>query len=97
MLIEFTKSHGLGNDFVLIDARTDVYALGIILYQLLTGRRPHEGASLFEIQKSILSGSPIHPGKLRQDLPRPLSDLCLRAIERMPDHRPPTARTRVRA
>jgi tetratricopeptide (TPR) repeat protein/tRNA A-37 threonylcarbamoyl transferase component Bud32 len=65
-----------------ITVRTDVYALGAILYEVLTGRPPHEGASVTELFARILSRDPVAPRTLNPALPREVEAVILRAIEK---------------
>jgi hypothetical protein len=58
----------------------DVFALGVILYQLLTGKRPFAAADPAELLRQILSAAPIPPSNLRPGLPADLDRLCLRAL-----------------
>jgi serine/threonine-protein kinase len=75
-----------------VSAATDVYALGAILYEMLTGRPPHPGASLAEVFSGILSGQPQPPRRLRPDLPADLETIALKALEKDPRKRYPSAR-----
>ena len=69
-----------------IGPATDVYALGVILYQMVTGQRPFEGspASIFG---QIVSRTPAPPSKLRRDLPPEFDAICLKAISKSPTQR----------
>jgi hypothetical protein len=75
-----------------IDARTDVYALGVILYELLSGRPPYDGASDQEIVDQIRAGHPKLPIEIDPRSPEPLQAIALKAMERDPGLRYPTAR-----
>ncbi len=70
---------------------TDIYALGTILYQLLTLRPPFQGASQTELLKGILLDRPPAPRGLRPGLPADLEAICLRALEKKPLDRYATA------
>lgn len=73
-----------------LDGRADLYALGVILYQALTLRRPFEAATLGELTSKIASGTPpISLSELRPDLPRGLSKAVMRALSRTRDKRQP--------
>ena len=74
-----------------IDARTDVYALGVILYELLCGRPPYTGSS-GDILAGIRRGQPRLPIELAPDVPEGLQAIALKAMERDPAQRYPTAR-----
>jgi serine/threonine protein kinase len=65
-----------------IDARSDVWALGAVLYEVLTGRPAFEGGSPLEICSNILSKRPIAPSAIRQDLPPGLSEVVERCLSR---------------
>ena len=69
----------------------DVYALGVILYELLTGRAPYEGASDVEVLRQAIDGHLTQPRHLRQELPRDLEAICLKAMSRSPSRRYRTA------
>ncbi len=74
-----------------LSPRTDVYALGGTLYTLLTGEAPVEGGGIHQVIASVLQGDPPDPRDLRPDVPRPLADLCRRALSRDPRQRPESA------
>ena len=75
-----------------IDERSDVYALGAVLYEILTGRPPHTGDSLQEVVDRAQRGDITHVSNLEPNAPRELAAVCLRALDRDPDKRYPTAR-----
>jgi len=72
--------------------RTDVYALGAVLYEILTGQPPHPGESVTEIFASIVSRDPAVPRKIRPDVPRELETVALKALEKEPGRRYATAK-----
>jgi len=74
-----------------LDARTDVYALGAILYELLTGRRSAQGESDVEILRRLVFEEPIAPRRMRPDVPRDLEAICLKCLEKEPNRRYVTA------
>jgi serine/threonine-protein kinase len=65
-------------------ARTDVYALGGILYEILTTKTPHQGETLAEIYGRIVREDPIAPRKLRPAVSRDLETIAQKALERDP-------------
>lgn len=73
------------------DGRTDVFALGILLYEMLTGVCPFRGKNLYETLDNIVSKSPTAPRLLQQDIPPELEAICLRCLEKKPEDRYPTA------
>jgi serine/threonine-protein kinase len=74
-----------------ITPRTDVYALGAMLYELLAGRPPHYGATTNEIYAKIVRDEPIAPRRLKPHIARDLETIALRAIEKAPSARYATA------
>jgi len=67
-----------------VDARADLYALGVILYQMVTGQLPFTGVSAFVIASARLNQPPPDPRLLRPDLPAVLADAILRLLARDP-------------
>ena len=63
-----------------IDRQADVYALGAMLYEILTGVRPYKGKSSDEIIKKVLTTEPPRPRTVAADIPRPLEAICLKAM-----------------
>ncbi len=70
-----------------LDARSDLYAVGVILYQMLTGRPPFESSSAVEILHKHLHEEPIPPSVVRGEDPDPLETVCLRALRKDPAQR----------
>jgi serine/threonine protein kinase/tetratricopeptide (TPR) repeat protein len=75
-----------------VDARSDLFAFGIILYELATGRRPFAGATSADISSSILRDAPVPILAIRGDLPRDLDRIIGRCLEKDPKDRVQTAR-----
>ena len=74
-----------------IDARTDVYGLGVVLYEALTGRRPFRTTDLAELRRQILVDSAEAPSALNPGLPAELDRICLRCLAKLPANRYPSA------
>jgi serine/threonine-protein kinase len=74
------------------DARSDVFALGVILYEVLTGVRPFRGDSAVEIIDAVAKAEPPNPRRLVRQVPRELAAICMKAIAKDPAARYPTAR-----
>jgi serine/threonine protein kinase/predicted Zn-dependent protease len=74
-----------------VTALADVYALGVILYQCLTGRRPYEAQTPFDLAKKVMVGQCVPPRQYCADIPADLEAICLRAIHVKPDQRTPSA------
>jgi hypothetical protein len=67
-----------------IDARTDIHALGVILYELLCGRPPYDAASSAELLAAIRRGQPPLPNEIDPRVPEPLQAVALKAMETDP-------------
>jgi eukaryotic-like serine/threonine-protein kinase len=77
----------LGEGIGPVDHRADLYALGVVLFELLTGRRPFRGATPTELRAQILKGEPEPPRSVEPDVPEELERVCLRCLEKMPEDR----------
>jgi serine/threonine protein kinase len=74
-----------------VTSRSDIYSLGLILYEILTGKRAFEAATLPELMKQRESGAITNPSTLVRDLDPLIERVILRCLENEPDKRPVTA------
>ena len=74
------------------DQRSDVFSLGVVLYEMATGKRPFRGESFADLASAILRDRPSRVTELREDLPGHLGRVIRRCLEKDPDRRYQTAR-----
>jgi serine/threonine protein kinase len=74
------------------DQRADLFSLGAVLYEMLTGRRPFRGEAALEALAAVLRERPPAPAEINGAVPQPLSALVLALLEREPQRRPASAR-----
>jgi serine/threonine protein kinase len=73
-----------------VDARSDVYSLGVMLYEMLTGERPFQGKERLLLLQ-VLEDDPRPPRRLKEDIPRDLETICQKAMGKAPAGRYPQA------
>jgi len=74
------------------DGRSDIYALGIMFYEMLTGKVPFQGPNAFAIMNDRLLNNPIPPREIDPSIPGELQEIIYRALERDPKNRYATAK-----
>ena len=79
-------------DHTAIGPRTDVYALGVILYEMLSGRVPFNGPGEIVLLDQILKAEPMSLRALRRDVPANLETICRKAMAKEPSRRYASAR-----
>ncbi|MBX9789781.1 MAG: serine/threonine protein kinase [Pirellulales bacterium] len=75
-----------------VGPQSDVYGLGAILYEVLTGMPPFVGGSHSELLNHVLRDEPVQPRRGRADIPRDLEAICLKCLEKQPQRRYTTAK-----
>ena len=70
-----------------IGPHADIYALGAILYAMLTGRPPFLGATPFDTVSQLLSEDPIAPSRLQPSIPTDIETICLKCLQKDPARR----------
>ena len=73
-----------------LNHQTDIFSLGVVMYQLLTGQLPFQGSNNFSMMYQITHADPVPPSALRPELPPVLDDIVMRALQKSLDDRYPT-------
>jgi serine/threonine-protein kinase len=73
-----------------VDRRTDIWAVGVTLYQLTTGRLPFVADTIAQLVQRVISQQPVPPSQLSPSLPRELDAVVQRCLAKHPDHRYPS-------
>ncbi len=84
-----SPEQALGKD---LDHRTDIFSVGVVLYELTTGQRPFTGANFAEIVNKIVHAQPTAIARLNYDVPPELERITLKCLQKLPDRRYQTAR-----
>lgn len=74
-----------------LDGRSDVFSLGCVLYQMVTGVHPFTGKTTNDVLSAIVNSSPIPPQSLNEAIPHGLEEICLKALQKDPSDRFATA------
>jgi serine/threonine protein kinase len=77
----------LGEGLGPVDHRADLYSLGVVLYELLTGRRPFRDTSPMELREQIIAGHLPSPRSIGPDIPEELEGICQHCLARRPEDR----------
>jgi len=74
-----------------VDQRTDIFSLGVVLYELLALRRPFDGTSPSQVLRAIVESTPVRLRSIDRRIPVDLETICQKTIEKQPQDRYPTA------
>jgi serine/threonine-protein kinase len=76
-----------------VDGRSDLFSLGIIMYEMATGTRPFQGQGMNAIFTAITNNTPTSINSINQNIPKPLSDAIMKCLNKDPEARPTDGRT----
>jgi tetratricopeptide (TPR) repeat protein len=88
---QYASPEQIGVAGAAVDARSDVYSLGVTLYELLTGVAPFRAPTREQLFHQILTREPVAPRRIEPSVPRDLETIVLAMLEKEPARRPPTA------
>ena len=76
-----------------VDARTDIFSLGVVLHEMITGRSPFQAANTADVVLNVIRGAPQLPSTFVRDLPRELDEIAARMLAKDLEARPQSAAT----
>ena len=90
--VAYTSPEQARGEGHLVDGRSDIFSIGIVFYEMLTGRRPFRGDTTMQVLHQIISSEPRPPRQIDDTVPRELERICLKAIAKRASERYSTSR-----
>jgi serine/threonine protein kinase/Flp pilus assembly protein TadD len=84
---QYMSPEQVRGDVHVLDGRSDIWSLGVVLYEMLVGERPFQGQTSAELFDNIENADPIAPRSVRQDIPEELENICLKCLGKNVDQR----------